>query len=149
MLEENRLLSVKEKDETTIHRVQDDNKNKLEKVLSENIIGQIALYLVGTFSFLSLCSIVYQHFYGSKSERDYSTKEAAQVKISTLIKNAFEMHQNEGEVESEGSTMRNYFASCKNTETIGGMMWTISALKSGDLAKKYGIHIPSRIFISN
>ena len=28
-------------------------------------------------------------------------------------------------------------------------MWTISAFKSGDLAEKYGIHIPSRLYIAN
>ena len=28
-------------------------------------------------------------------------------------------------------------------------MWTVSAVKSGELAKKYGIHVPARIYIAN
>lgn len=106
MLDYVQLLVVKEKNETTSFVEQDDNLSPLEILLHDDIIPQISLHLVGILSFLSLCCIVYLHFYGSKKrERHYLTKKAAQVKISTLINNAFEMHQNEDEVESEGSTM--------------------------------------------
>jgi hypothetical protein len=122
-------------------------------IMEEAMESRIAFPLfvsMGLFTVMSLSYQFYLYFFGDEVRyRNYALKLAARSKISFCIENAMKLRKNLGHEDIEGDLMRNYFLLEKEDDLVGGLIWTISAIKSKKLMFTEGVFIPSRLLIAN
>jgi hypothetical protein len=98
---------------------------------------------------------------GTSIKSEVGLKQAAAYKVHTMVKNAYELHKEEGESTHHhhgndlkgGSThalaLMNFTKRSEETETCGGKMWAWKAFFSKSLLHKEGVLIRTKIFVSS
>jgi hypothetical protein len=80
---------------------------------------------------------------GSAVRSEFGLKQAANFKVHTLVKNAYELHQiDEADSNSQSSNqtaLLNFTKVTEKRETCGGFVWSWKLLLSGKLIENEGI----------
>mmetsp|Transcript_6163 Transcript_6163/g.9174 ORF Transcript_6163/g.9174 Transcript_6163/m.9174 type:complete len:595 (-) Transcript_6163:1029-2813(-) len=94
------------------------------------------------------------------SKAEYQTKQAALYKVKSMVKNAYDVHNHEGESFMTGSLLSSgsaygkallHFSMMKGLalEEVGGFMWTWKRILTRKLFTEDGVRLQSRVIAGN
>ena len=91
---------------------------------------------------------------GNSVKSEVGLKQAAAYKVHKMVKNAYDLHKEEGDTNDQGSSthalaLMNFTKRSEETELCGGMMWAWKAFFSKSLLHKEGLLIRTKLFVNS